>query len=285
MNIQKIIGTAFLVCGLCYAFFMGRSIYRNKDKMKEEQGSIPVLLGLEFVIYFLCTLGVSDFLLNTLTVKRLRLADDKSLPSCLIASTIVPGAFIAFSFLKAENSVDWLTLVLWMVCLAVGGIFGAKAVDRMDGALIKKVMGIALICSLVALVVKMIVTSGASGESTGLAGAKLIIMCVMCLIIGFINMLGVPTKPAATALLLLLGLSPLTTLTLTLVLGCITPMSGGASIVRSARYNKKMVLAAMTAGSAAAILGCILAISLNALLLNIILICVMIIAIVSIFRK
>ena len=98
-------------------------------------------------------------------------------------------------------------------------------------------------------------------------------------------MLGVPTKPAATALLLLLGMSPLSTLTLTLVLGCITPMSGGAAIVRSARYNRKMVLAAMTSGSAAAILGCILAVSLDAMLLNILLIAVMLIAIVSIFRK
>ena len=285
MNIQRIIGTAFLVCGLCYAFFIGREIFRNREEMKKQPGKLPLLCGLEFVIYFLCTLGVSDFLLNTLTVKKLKLADDKALPSCLIASTIVPGAFIAFSFLKADNSAGALTLVLWMVCLTAGGIFGARAVDRMDGAVIKKVMGIALIFSLAALIIKMIVTSGASGTDTGLGGIRLVIMCIMCLVIGFINMLGVPTKPAATALLLLLGMSPLATLTLTLVLGCITPMSGGASIVRSARYNRKMVLAAMTAGSAAAILGCILAVSLNAMVLNIVLIIVMLIAIVSIFRK
>lgn len=219
-------------------FFIGRGILRSKDKMKEEQGSLPLLMGLEFVIYFLCTLGVSDFLLNTLTVKRLKLADDKSLPSCLIASTIVPGAVIAFSFLKAGNSVDWSTLILWMICLALGGIFGARAVDHMNGAVIKKVMGIALVFSLAALVIKMIVTSDASGEATGLRGRRLVIMCIMCLVIGFINMLGVPTKPAATALLLLLGLSPLTTLTLILVLWCITPMSGGASIVSTACPNR-----------------------------------------------
>jgi len=285
MNIQKVIGTLFLVCGLCYAFFMGRSILHRKEEMKKEQGSLPALMGIEFVIYFLCTLGVSDFLLNTLTIRRFRLAEDKDLPSCLIAATIVPGTFIAFSFLKAENSVDWLTLILWMVFLAAGGIVGAKIVDRMNGSLVRKIMGIALICSLAALIVKMIVTAGTPGTDTGITGLKLAVMCFMCLIIGFINMLGVPTKPAATALLLLLGLTPLTTLTLTLVLGCITPMSGGASIVRAGHYHKKLVLSAMLAGSAAAILGCILAISLNALLLNIILMAVMIIAIISTFKK
>ncbi|MBR0114542.1 MAG: hypothetical protein IJM11_05115, partial [Firmicutes bacterium] len=129
------------------------------------------------------------------------------------------------------------------------------------------------------------VSSGSSGSAIGLSGVKHVIMCVMCVAIGFINMLGVPCKPAATALLLLLGLSPVATLTLVLVLGCIIPMSGGVSIVKAGMYNRKMVLAAMTAGSAASILGVMLAISMNQTLLNILLLGVMLIAVISIFKK
>jgi uncharacterized membrane protein YfcA len=110
-------------------------------------------------------------------------------------------------------------------------------------------------------------------------------MGIACIGIGFINMAGVPCKPVAAALLLLLGLSPVATLTLTLVLGAVIPMSGGAAIVRAGLYNRKMVLAAMTAGSAAAVLGVMLAISLNQLILNILLLIVMLIAVISIFRK
>ena len=98
-------------------------------------------------------------------------------------------------------------------------------------------------------------------------------------------MMGVPCKPIAVTMLLLLGLSPVAALTLTIVLGVIVPMSGGVSIVRGGLYNRKMVLAAMTAGSAAAVLGVMLAISMDQLLLNILLIIVMLIAVISIFRK
>ena len=98
-------------------------------------------------------------------------------------------------------------------------------------------------------------------------------------------MMGVPCKPVAAAMLLLLGLSPVATLTLTLVLGAIIPMSGGVSIVKGGLYNRKMTLAAMTAGSVAAVLGVMLAISMNQLLLNILLIIVMLIAVISIFKK
>ena len=285
MNIQTIIGAVFLLCGLVYAAVLGRELVTNRDALRRAPGDLKLLSVLEFFIFFVCTIGVSDFLLNTLAVKKLKLADDKGLPACLIASTIVPGSLIAFSYLKAENSVDALTLVVFMACLACGALAGGRAVTRMDGATIKKVMGIALLVSMAALIVKMILSAGTTGSQIGLRGARLVIMGIACIGIGFINMAGVPCKPVAAALLLLLGLSPVATLTLTLVLGAVIPMSGGAAIVRAGLYNRKMVLAAMTAGSAAAVLGVMLAISLNQLILNILLLIVMLIAVISIFRK
>ena len=285
MNIQTIIGTVFLLCGLIYAAAIGRDIVVNRDALRRAPGNLKLLGVLEFVIFFVCTIGVSDFLLNTLAVKKLKLANDRSLPACLIASTIVPGSLIAFSYLKAENSVDALTLIIFMACLACDALAGGRAVSRMDGGTIKRIMGIALLVSMAALIVKMIVSAGTTGSQTGLRGVRLAVMGIACIGIGFINMTGVPCKPIAAALLLLLGLSPVATLTLTLVLGAVIPMSGGAAVVRAGLYNRKMVLAAMTAGSAAAVLGVMLAISLNQLILNILLLIVMLIAVISIFRK
>ena len=62
-------------------------------------------------------------------------------------------------------------------------------------------------------------------------------------------------------------------------------MSGGISVIRSGLYNRRLVLAAMTAGSVAALLGVLLAVSLDPLLLNILLLAVMLIAVVSVFKK
>ena len=285
MNIPKFIGSVFLLCGLVYAFVLGRDLVRNREALRRARGDLRVLSVLEFFVFFLCTIGVSDFLLNTLIVKKFRLADDKSLPSCLIASTIVPGALIAFSYLRSGNAADALTLILFMACLAAGAFFGGRAVSRMDGATIKRIMGFALLFSMAALILKMILSAGATGSAVSLRGVKLAVMSAACLGIGFINMTGVPCKPIATAMLLLLGLSPVAALTLTLVLGAIIPMSGGISIVRGGLYNRKMVLAAMTAGSLASILGVVLAISMNQMLLNILLLAVMLLAVISIFKK
>ena len=85
-------------------------------------------------------------------------------------------------------------------------------------------------------------------------------------------------------MLLLLGLSPVAALTLTIVLGAVIPMSGGVSILRGGLYNRRLVLAAMTADSAAAVLGVALAVSLPPLVLNILLLLVMLIAVVQSFR-
>ena len=285
MNVPKIVGDIFLLGGLIYAFVLGRELIKNREALRSAPGDLKLISVLEFFIFFLCTIGVSDFLLNTLMIKKLKLSDDKGLPSCLIASTIVPGAFISFSYLQAENSADALTLLLFMLCLAAGAVGGGRAVSRMNGAAIKKIMGYALLCSMAALIVKMAVGAGVTGSDVGLRGAKLLVMCAGCVGIGFINMMGVPCKPIAVTMLLLLGLSPVASLTLTIVLGIIVPMSGGVSIVRGGLYNRKMVLAAMTAGSAASVLGVMLAISMDPLLLNILLIIVMLVAVISIFKK
>ena len=285
MGIQTLIGSAFLACGLIYAFFFAREMKAHPENFAASKASFGRLCAFEFVIYFLCTLGVSDFLLNTLLIGRLKLAEGRSLPANILAATIVPGAFIAFSYLRGGSTVDALTLVLWMVCLTIGGAAGGRAVSSMDPKLLKKIMGAAIIVSMGALIFRMIASSGAVGTLTGLRGGKLIGMCIFCLALGFINVMGVPGKPAATAMLLVLGFSPVSALTLTLVLGSIIPMSGGVRVVREGLYDRKLVLAAMTAGSAAAILGVLLAVSLDPLLLNILLLAVMLTAVISLLKN
>ena len=299
MSLQRIIGTVFLICGLTYGIIFLFSVFKKTPKedceltseseknlpaYKKESGNLKLLFLLEGAVFFLCTLGISDFLLNTLIVKKLKLSEDRYLPSCLLASTIVPGSIIAFSYLKSDNIIDSLTLTVYIVCLAIGSFLGSKVVSKMNNATIKKVLGICLILSMIALIAKMIVSAGASGTLTGLRGPKLVLLGVLCLLIGFINMMGVPMKPPTTAALLLIGFSPITALTLLLVMGVINPVFGSIQVAKEAKYNKKMVLAAMTTGTAFAILGVALAVSLDPTVLNIILLAVMALAVYTILK-
>lgn len=281
-SVPSVIGGIFLIPGLCYACLLAIHLLRHRETIAGRGRELLPLFLCEFVIFFLCTLGISDFLLNTLLLRRKRLCGDREIPPTLIAATIVPGALIAFRFLSGSEPVDPATLLLWIAALAVGGRIGGRLVGSLSGPRIRKWSGYALILSLAALIVRMLL-SGRIGTKTGLSGIGLVPLSCIALMIGIVNMLGVPSKPFAAAVLLLFGLSPVSVLTLTLVLGCVIPMSGGYRIIREEAYHSGTVFAAMTFGSAGALFGCLFTISLSPMLLNCILILVMLIAIRSSF--
>ena len=181
--------------------------------------------------------------------------------------------------------VDVTTMLVFMGGLALGSFLGSRAVGKMNGELIRKALVVLLIGAMIALIVRMILSAGEPGTATALEGGKLILMGCLTLLFGFTNMMGIPAKPFTTTALMLLGMSPITTLTLLLGSVPISVVTGGINVVRRRRYNKKMAFSAATAGCVTAFIGTMLAISINATALNIILIAVIIIAVVSLVRK
>lgn len=284
MSIQKILSILFLLAGAVYGIVILSVNARNKENVRSENGHFSVLCILEGIIYFCATLGISDFLLNTLVFRHLHLGDDSKLPGTLCAACLVPGAVIACFLLQAENPVELQTLIPCAAAITAGSIAGSRFVGNLEGKVIKKALGYALIVSMAVLIIRIVLTRGTPGTLAGLTGGKLIFAVAFSFFWGAVNMLGVPMKPAGTAMFLLLGVSPLNTLTLVLVMCCIGPFGGGVPVLRMGNYHRKQVCAAVTAGSLGAVVGSMLALSLNAMMLNIILLAVMLIAIISIFR-
>lgn len=285
MSLQQIIGAALLAAGIAFGIRILSHALKNRQAVSAENGCFSVLCLLEAPLYFCATLGISDFLLNTLVFRHLHLADDKKLPGTLCTACLVPGAVIAFSLLQAENPVDLRTLLCCSVSIALGSAAGSRFVGKLDGAKIRKYLGYALLVSMGALILRILLSRGTPGVLLGLSGRKLAFAVVFSFFWGAFNMLGVPMKPAGTAMFLLLGLSPLNTLTLLLVMCCIGPFGGAVPVLKSGNYHQKLVCAAVLGGSLGAVLGSLLALSLPALVLNVLLLAVMLIAIISIFRE
>lgn len=285
LSIQQIIGIAILIAGGLYGAALVVLAIKKSAAFKAERGSFPLLIVSEAAIYFLASLGISDFLLNTLAIKSKNLTEDENIPGTLVACGLVPSAIIAYSYLGVENPVELKTLIPCVISITLGAIIGGKFIGGMSGEKINSVMRIALIGSLIALIIRIIVARGAAGVDTGLSLPKLIIAVIVSFFWGAVNMIGVPMKPAGTAMFLLLGLSPLATLTMVLVMASIGPMGGGIGILKSGRYYKKLSCAAVAGGAVGAILGTIFTISINSTVLNILLLVVMVIAIISLFRK
>ncbi len=282
---QQIIGSVLLLIGLIYAGVILRTVKKDRESFNRAKGSFRMLAPLEFAVFVCASVGVSDYLLNTLIARHFRLTEDEELPGTLISCCLLPGTIIAFSLMRADNPVDMKTLVICSICVVIGSLVGSHLVMQMDGRLIRRIMCAALIVSLVFVIIKMIVSAGQTGDAVGAAGIRLVIAALLCLVTGIINRFGIPMKPTWTAIFLLLGLSPLATLTMTLVIGALTPVAGGISVMKSGLYQKKMALAALIFGSIGAIVGTTLAITIPALALNVILIIVMVIAIVSMIKS
>ena len=130
-----------------------------------------------------------------------------------------------------------------MAAIGLGSIIGARVVSRMSGGAIRAIMGVAMIASMGALILKMIVSAGAVGTAMDLSAWKLFIALPLMFGFGVINMFGVPMKPPAIALLLLLGMEPMAVLTVVMVMGVVSPMTGGVRVLRSGNYQRKPVLA------------------------------------------
>lgn len=281
---QRIIGLLILCLGIAYGAVLFMQAARQKAALRAEAGALPLVAIGEAAVYFCATLGISDFLLNTLFIRSKRLLEDKKLPGTLVACSLTPGAVIAFSFLQVDNPVALSTLIPCAAAISLGSATGAKIVGGMDGARIRRILGIALIGALIALIVRIVVAEGAAGTATGLTLPQLVFAVIFSFFWGAVNMIGVPMKPAATAIFLWLGMSPIATLTTILVMGSIGPMGGGIPIIRNHLYHQKLACASVIFGSLGAILGVLFAVSISATLLNALLLAVMVIAIVSLLR-
>jgi uncharacterized membrane protein YfcA len=282
---QRILGAVILAAGVLYGAAILTIAYRRRDELRSGGRRLPLLAALEAGVFFCASMGISDFLLNTLTARKLRLTDDKTLPGTLVACGLTPGAVIAFSLLRSENPADLLTLILCGALVMLGSVTGARLVSRFDGRVVKTVMRVALTASFLILILKMILSAGRTGAAIGLTSWRLAAAAAVCFASGLLNMFGIPMKPTWTALFLILGMSPLATLTMVLVLGALCPLSGGVEVIRRGNFSRPMAVCAVTGGSAGAVLGAVLAVSLPAAALNIILLAVMLLAIITMFRR
>lgn len=284
MDLQTIFGYVFLAAGVIWAVMLFYKLF--SDKRPDESGKpLGTMLITEGIVYFIATMGISDFLMNTIMFNRYQSEDTAKLPGTLMLSAMVPGSFMAYTYLKGSQPLEATTLLVCTFGMLAGALVGGKLVENLNGKLIKKILGVALIFSMGALIAKMIISAGASGTAAGISGIRLIIAAVCSIICGALNMVGVPAKPTLTALFLLLGLSPVCTLTLVLVMCGLTPIGAGLRFYSNGMYHRKTVLASLTAGTVTAVLGCMLMISLPSLVLNVLLLCVMLVAIVTTFKK
>ncbi len=267
-----IIAFAILCLGGGYGVYYIVSAVRDREAFASARGSVPLNAALTGGIFFLASMGFPDFVLGTLLYRKTGIVDDEMLPGTLVAATIVPGALIAAIYLSGAAA-ELPTVLLCTAVEAVGSVAGSRAVRRLGGGKMRRMLGVLMLVAVAALAVKSVIA--AEGAANALSPAAMVVALPILFVIGFVNMIGFPMKPSSLLVLLLLGMSPVSAMTVVMTMGSVGPILGGFGAIRGGKYNRKTALCAATFGLLGAAVGAYFALTLNATLFLVILIAMM----------
>ena len=260
-----IIAFAILCLGGGYGVYYIVSAVRDREAFASARGSVPLNAALTGGIFFLASMGFPDFVLGTLLYRKTGIVDDEMLPGTLVAATIVPGALIAAIYLSGAAA-ELPTVLLCTAVEAAGSVAGSRAVRRLGGGKMRRMLGVLMLVAVAALAVKSVIAA---------EGAAMVVALPILFVIGFVNMIGFPMKPSSLLVLLLLGMSPVSAMTVVMTMGSVGPILGGFGAIRGGKYNRKTALCAATFGLLGAAFGAYFALTLNATLFLVILIAMM----------
>lgn len=267
-----------------YTVVLFTDLWKNRETLTREPGNPALLCVTGPLILFLATLGISDFIINTLLFKKLRLVDDKRLPGTLVTCVGVPLGVVAIAHLMT-TAVDLKLIATYMICQAAGSFIGVRAVSQLDGSRIKKVVGAAMLISAGFLVLRLFGVGGDGGTLTSLSVPKMIVCGVCAFFLGIGNMIGIGSKAPSLSLLLLMGLPASGALSVILSSCTAGGSLGSIQYVRKGLYQRKIALIYSTVGFIGIAAGFLLVMNLPQNVLQIVMIGISVYTGISMLRK
>lgn len=269
---------------VAFAAVLWSDLARNREKIAQEPGNPILIAVMAPIIMFISTMGVSDFVLDTLFFEKCSLVDDKRLPGSLVASAALPLGVVSAVYLMTAV-IDIKIIAVCMICQAAGAFIGVRLVDGFDGTLVKKLVAIAMLVSAVFLALRLFNIGGSGGELTTLPLYKLIICGICAFFLGIFNMMGMGAKAPYMSLLLTLGLSADGVLPVVMTACTMSAFFGGIQYVRRGLYQRKLALIYSTVGFVGIAAGFIFVMNLPQTALQIIMLAITVYTGVSMLKK
>lgn len=276
---------ALMAVGLAgFAVVLARDLLAHREEMKKEPGTVPGLSLMAAAVMFFASMGISDFVMNTLLFKKFKLVDDKRLPGTLVGTGTLPLGVVAAAYLLSAQ----VDLRLTLICMAgqsLGAWLGVGLVAGLDGRRIKKCVAWAMLLSAAFLLLRL---AGVGGEGGTLAVFPLprLLFCGVCaFLLGVGNMLGMGAKAPYLSLLLMLGLPPAGVLAVVMPACTASGISGGIRYIRQGLYQRKAVLVYSLAGFVGVAAGFLFVMNLPEKVLQTVMMAIMIYTGVSMLRE
>ena len=267
-----------------FAVVLAADLIRHRHELKDEPGDPRLLCVMAPIILLIATMGVSDFVMDTLFFKKCNLVDDKRLPGSLIAVGAIPLGIVGTAYLLS-GQVDFKLVAVCMACQSVGTWIGAKTVSGWEGKRIKKAVAWAMLASAGFLLLRLAGIGGEGGSLTSFPLYKMVICGIVAAFLGFCSMFGMGAKAPYLSLLLMLGLSPSCVLPVVMPTCTVSGIVGGIQYVRKGLYQRKLALIYCTVGFIGIGAGFLFVLNLPEIVLQVIKLIITVYTGVSMLRK
>lgn len=234
---SKILLAVLAVYTAIYAIIYVKDILTHKDEYEPLHPGHSIVIG--FIANFFDTLGIGSFAIASSYWKATRSLRDDLVPGTLnvcFGFAVITEALI---FIQRIDC-DPVTLITMIAASALGAVFGAKIIVKLDINKIRMMLGICLIIVAVVMACKNagIGPFGMIGTASGVTGVKLVIAIVANFVLGGLMMCGIGLYAPCMALVLLLGMS--TDIAFPIMMGsCAFLMpSGGFAFIREGKYAR-----------------------------------------------
>jgi uncharacterized membrane protein YfcA len=240
------------IFGLTSTTIVVKDVIKNRDKL--EDNSWIKLGGIGFVTNFFDVLGIGSFATATALLKLFEQSEDRLIPGTLNVGFTPAVILEAFIFIKSIE-VESVTLISMILAATIGAWIGAGIVSKFSERKVQRVMGIALLLTVVLMLAGKLGLMPSGGMDIGLSGGKLVFAIVANFILGALMTAGIGLYAPCMALVYALGMSPRVAFPIMFGSCAFLMPVASARFVKEGAYNRRASVAFSTIG----LLGVIIA--------------------------
>ncbi|KRO17129.1 hypothetical protein IV56_GL000453 [Lacticaseibacillus saniviri JCM 17471 = DSM 24301] len=219
---------------------LGRDVWQHREMAKKEPADGRILPFTASLIFFLSTLGASDFALSSAIYTRLGWTTVRKLPGTVNAQCILPLAVMTVAYLSRVQ-VSWWLLVMCIIAQVIGAYIGPRLVMRLPDRMIRLSVGVGLLVSAALLLANQLHWVQTTGNATSLPVGKAILLAALLFVYGALNNIGIGSFAPTMVTVSFFGMSPLVAFPIMMGAAFFSIVVGSTVFIQAGAYSRKIV--------------------------------------------
>lgn len=267
MSFKDLLLVFIVLVNSYFALVLVRDLMAHKKEIVAKEPNSIVLAFSSAVIFFLSTVGISDFAISTSLYPKLKWTSVKKLPGTLNTQCTIPVAVMALTYIT-NIEVSVTTLIVCIISQMIGSYFGAKFAVKLPAEKLRISIGVGMIIAALIIFGGKFGWLPGGGEATELTGIKLVVAAIALAIFGALNNIGIGSYALTMITVYLLGLNPAVAFPIMMGAATFSVPIGSVQFVKSGEYSRKITLFTSTFGVLGVLCAVFIVTSLNTALLQ-----------------